>query len=202
MWYSCIWVKRLNHLDNQLCRRPRQSHWSPGKSVNVNNIRHYFSSSGSGQLKGEGLLFIVFKLIWPFMTHIFHSLYSNGVNEVCGGEVNYDGVNVPGPLAQWPERDSLQVVTECVLTAGAQGGGVPVLQLRHPPQAGAVLVSSFQVFPPGLAFWCSRSGRDDEHCPVLPFGPALLFLVHDVVVSARAVPLAVLAGLFLHREDH
>lgn len=133
------------------------------------------------------------------MTHIFHRLYSNGVNEVCCGKVHYDGMNVPGPLPQWPERDSLQVVTQCLLTAGAQGGCVPVLQLRHPPQAGAVLVSSFQVFPPGLALWCLRSGWDDKHCPILSFGPALLLLVHNVVVSASTVPLAV---HFLHREEH
>lgn len=111
-------------------------------------------------------------------------------------------MNVPGPLPQRPERDSLQVVTQCVLTAGAQSGGVPVLQLRHPPQAGAVLVSSLQVFPPGLALRCSRSGWNDKHCPILPFCPALLLLVHNVPLSARAVPLAVLAGLFLHRKDH
>lgn len=136
------------------------------------------------------------------MSHIFHSLYSNGVNEVCRGEVNYDGVNVPGPFPQWPKRDSLQVVTQCVLATGAQSGGVTVLQFRHPPQTGAVLVPSFQVFPLRLASWCSRSGRDDKHRPVLSFGPALLILVLEVFASARAIPLTAVADLFFYREDH
>lgn len=136
------------------------------------------------------------------MSHIFHSLYGNSVNEVCRGEVNYDGVNVPGPFPQWPKRDSLQVVTQCVLTTGAQSGGVAVLQFRHPPQTGAVLVPSFQVFPPRLASWCSRRGRDDKHCPVLSFGPALLILVLEVFASARAIPLTAVADLFFYREDH
>lgn len=136
------------------------------------------------------------------MSHIFHSLYSNSVNEVCRGEVNYDGVNVPGPFPQWPKRDSLQVVTQCVLTTGAQSGGVTVLQFRHPPQTGAVLVPSFQVFPPRLAPRCLRSGRDDKHCPVLFFGPALLILVLEVFASACAIPLTAVADLFFYREDH
>ena len=39
-------------------------------------------------------------LIAPFSTYIFHSLDSHSVNEVGCGEVNDDGVNVPGPLPQ------------------------------------------------------------------------------------------------------
>lgn len=122
------------------------------------------------------------------MTHIFHSLDSHYVNEVRRGEVKNDGVNIPGPLAQGPQRDQFQVVAHGVLAAGAQSGGVAILQLGHPSQTAAVWIGPFEVLP--SAVWCSGSGWDDEHRPVLPLRPRGL-LLH------RVPPAAI---LFLHRE--
>lgn len=128
--------------------------------------------------------------IFYFSTYIFHHLHSNCVNEVSCGEVYNDRVNIPGPLAQWPERDPLQVMTQCVLTAGAQSTGVP-------PETGTVLISSFQVLPPGVAILHLRSGWDNKHCPILSLSPVLLLLVCNISVHACVTPAA---GFFLHRE--
>lgn len=127
-------------------------------------------------------------------THIFHGLYSHNVNEVSCGKVEDNGVNVPGPLAQRPKRDSLQVPTQSVLSAGAQSGGVPVLILCHPVQTGAVWVPAFKVLPSGLTIRGSGSGWDHKHCPVLPLSP--VWILHLCLIYACVLPAA---SPLLHR---
>lgn len=110
-------------------------------------------------------------------TYILYGLNRHCVDEVRRGEVYDDGVNIPGPLAQRPERHPLQISTQRILTVGAQSGGVPVLHLSHPTQTGAVLISSLQVLPSGASVCCLGSGWHDKHRAVLSFGPRLVLPV-------------------------
>lgn len=123
-------------------------------------------------------------------TYIFDGLNGHCVYEVCRGQVNDDGVDIPRPLAQRPKRHPLQVSTQRVLAAGAQSGGVPVLHLSHPTQTGAVLLSSLQVLPSGSSLR-GLSGWNDKHGAILSLRPRLVLPVWLCGVSPSA-------RLFLH----